>query len=171
MSFNKISVDSIEPVGPSDENIPPGAEANSVGDVRVLSDKLETDGLSVNHYELDPGESFTVSIHKHEVQEELFYIFSGVVTFESESETMAVESGEIIRIPPKTFQLGTNYGDKQATSLALGAPRKYEEKTEWLVYCEECGDRTVHVFGETEAEGEYRYECTDCGSETYRVSG
>ena len=171
MSFKKATVDSVEPVGPSDEDIPPGAEASSVGDIRVLTDKLDTDDLSVNHYELGPGESFTVSIHKHDVQEELFYILSGTVTFESESEKVTVESGEIIRIPPGTFQLGTNYGDKPATSLALGAPREYEEKTEWLIDCEECGHRTVHVFGEAEAEREYRYECTDCGSETYRVSG
>lgn len=66
------------------------------------------------------------------------------------------EAGEIIRIPPGTFQLGTNYGD--------------EEETEWLVDCEECGERTIHIFGEAETDGEYRYECTECGGETYRVS-
>jgi len=170
MSFEKVTIDAVEPVGPRDEDIPPGAEADSVGGIRVLSDELDTDGISVNYYELTPGESFTVSIHRHGVQKELFYIVSGTVTFESESEEMTVESGEIIRIPPGTFQLGTNYGDEPATGLALGVPREYEEETEWLVECEECGHRTVHIFSEAEVDGEYRYECADCGSETYRVS-
>lgn len=170
MSFEKVTIDAVEPVGPSDEDIPPGAEADSVGGIRVLSDELDTDGVSVNYYELNPGESFTVSIHRHGVQEELFYIVSGTVTFESEEERTTVESGEIIRIPPGTFQLGTNYGDEPATGLALGAPRDYEEETEWLVECGECGNRTVHIFGEAEVAGEFRYECTDCGGETYRVS-
>lgn len=170
MSFKKVTIETVEPVGPSDEDIPPGAVANSVGGIRALSDELDTNGVSVNHYELDPGESFTVSIHRHGVQEELFYIVSGTVTFKSDAEETTVEAGEIIRIPPGEFQLGTNTGEDRATGLAIGAPRDYEEETEWLVLCEECGERTVHLFDEAETEGEYRYECTSCGSETYRVS-
>jgi len=170
MPYQKVTIDAVDPVGPSDEDIPPGAEADSVGGIRVLTDELDTDNVSINQYELAPGESFTVSIHRHDVQEELFYIESGTVTFESEATETTVEAGEIIRIPPGTFQLGTNNGDEQATGLAIGAPREYEEETEWLVDCEECGERTIHIFGETETDGEYRYECTDCGVETYRVS-
>lgn len=170
MPFKKVTIEEVNQVGPDKEDIPPGAKADSVGGIRVLSEKLDIEDVSVNHYELAPGESFTVSIHRHGVQEELFYIISGSVTFESDSEEMTVESGELIRIPPRTFQLGTNYDDELATGLAIGAPREYEEETEWLIDCDECGQRTVHVFGEADAEGEYRYECTNCGGETYRVS-
>jgi uncharacterized cupin superfamily protein len=170
MPFEKVTIDAVELVGPSDEAVPPGAEADSVGGVRILSDGLDTDSVSINQYELNPGESSTVSIHRHWVQEELFYIVSGTVTFESQSAEMAAEAGEIVRIPPGTFQLGTNEGDDQATALAIGAPQEYEEETEWLVDCEVCGDRTINVYGEAEADGEYRFECIDCGNETFRVS-
>lgn len=170
MSFKKVTIEAVEPVGPNDEQIPPSAAADSVGAIRALSDELDTDGVSINHYELAPGESFTVSIHRHGVQEELFYIESGTVTFESDEAETTVKAGEIIRIPPGTFQLGTNHGDDPATGLAIGAPREYEEETEWLVGCTECGGQTVHVFGESEADGQYRYECTNCGTETFRVS-
>ncbi|WP_284012612.1 cupin domain-containing protein [Halobaculum litoreum] len=136
----------------------------------MLSDELDTDGVSVNHYTLDPGESFRVSTHRHGVQEEIFYIVSGAVTFGSDAAETTVEAGELVRIPPGTSQLGTNDGDTPATGLAIGAPREYEEETEWLVECPDCDERTVHTFGEAATEGEYRYECTGCGHETYRVS-
>ena len=68
MPFKKVAIEAVEPVGPNDEQIPPGAEADSVGAIRVLTGALDTDGVSINHYEFAPGESFTVSIHGHGVR-------------------------------------------------------------------------------------------------------
>jgi mannose-6-phosphate isomerase-like protein (cupin superfamily) len=82
-------------LSPPDENIPDGAIADSVGDARSLTGTLDTTGLSMNYYGLVPGENFTVSSHRHSVQEELFYIQSGTATFETE---ITVNAGEVLRL-------------------------------------------------------------------------
>lgn len=168
--MEKVTIEDIEPLSPPDENIPDGAMAESVGGARPLSESLDTTGLSINYYELAPGESFTVSSHRHSNQEELFYIQSGTATFETEIGDVTVNAGEIIHVPPKTFQLGTNRGDERVTALTLGAPREYLGETQWLVDCDECSERTAHIFEEREEEDEYVYRCTDCDTETYRIS-
>lgn len=167
--MKKVNIEEIDPVAPPDENIPNEAMANSVGDARPLSEPLDTTGLSINYYELEPGESFTVSSHRHSTQEELFYIQSGTATFETENGDVEVSAGEIVRFPPGTFQLGTNYGDEPVTAITLGAPREYQAETEWLVDCDDCGERTVHVFKEAQKD-EFVYHCTECDTETYRGS-
>ena len=126
--MEKVTVEDVEPLAPSDENIPEGAMAESIGGARPLSEPLNATELSINHYELAPGESFAHSSHQHSNQEELFYVQSGTVTFETEHEDLTVDAGEILRVPPETFQLGTNHGDERVTALALGAPGEYEEK-------------------------------------------
>lgn len=70
--MEKVTVETVEPRSPPDENVPEGAMAESVGGARMLSEPLGTDGLAINHYELAPGESFAHSAHRHEQQEELF---------------------------------------------------------------------------------------------------
>lgn len=182
MPYEKVTIDDVNRMGPPDENIPPGADAGTAAAARVLTPHLGVEGFSINHYTVAPGESFTISTHRHEVQEELFYVTSGVATFrvgggpdvEGEPETVDVEAGEVIRIAPGTFQLGTNEGEATVEALALGAPQEYEAVTEWVLPCENCGERTVHVFGpanpEAEDPEEFVYECTACGAETYRIS-
>lgn len=182
MPYEKVTIEEVDPMGPPDENIPPGADADTAAAPRVLTPQLGAEGLSINHYTVAPGESFTIATHRHEVQEELFYVISGVATFrvgggpdvEGEPETVEVRAGEVLWVAPGTFQLGTNEGEKPVEALALGAPREYEAVTEWVLPCEDCGERTVHVFGpadpEAEAPEEFVHECTACGGETYRVS-
>ena len=168
--MKKVAIEDTEPVAPPDENIPEGAMADSIGDARQLSEPLDATGLSINYYELAPGESFAHSSHRHSTQEEVFYIQSGTVTFETESVDMMVDAGEIVRVPPGTFQLGTNYGDERVTAIALGAPREYEENTRYLVDCEECGERTAQVFEHVGGKDEFICRCTDCDTETHRIS-
>lgn len=183
--MEKVSIDDIEPLSPDARDVPDGARADAVGGARILTDPLGTTDLSINHYELEPGESFSVSTHRHGTQEELFYVISGTATFEigdgearsvsdnrsrSDDGVVTVGAGEVVRIPPGTFQFGTNDGNEPVTALALGAPRDYEDETEWLVRCEDCDERTVHVFEETAETGEYVYRCRNCEGETFRVS-
>lgn len=167
--MEKVSIADVEPMAPSDEYVPEGAVATSVGDARPLTEALGATGLSINHYELEPGESFWITIHRHGTQEELFYVLSGTVTFETVDEDLTVEEDEVLRVPPGTYQLGTNTGDVPATALALGSPRDYEDETELLVDCPDCGERTIHRI-ENPAEGEYVYRCDACDGETFRAS-
>ncbi|RRJ29956.1 cupin domain-containing protein [Halocatena pleomorpha] len=168
--MEKVTIKDIEPQSPPDENIPNGAMASSIGDARLLSEPLGTIGLAINYYELDPGESFAHSSHRHSNQEEVFYIQSGTVTFETETGKITVTAGEILHIPPGTFQFGINHGDEQVTAITLGAPREYEENTQYLIDCDECGERTTQVFERLEEQNEFITRCTDCDTETHRIS-
>lgn len=167
MTVDRTGMRSIDPttvdgVSVPDERIPAGVLADSLGSVRKLSAELDADGFAVNHYELAPGQSFTIAPHAHTDQEELFVVLSGDVTFEGDEESETVGSGELLYVPPGTYQLGTNHGDQTATALALGVPREYPGDTHWQMTCEACDDVTVHDVVETE-DGE-AYECTACGT-------
>jgi uncharacterized cupin superfamily protein len=135
--------------------------------MRPLTDALGATDLALNYYELEPGDSFAFVYHVHEVQEEIFYVQSGTVTFETEDDPIAVEAGEIVRLPPGEYQRGTNEGDERVEALALGAPLEYGEQIK-LRDCSECGERTDNRI-ETAEDGAERFaHCKDCGTETGR---
>lgn len=138
--------------------------------MRQLTTLLETSDFAINYYELEPGDSFAFAYHRHEVQEEVFYVQSGVATFETESGEVDVKAGEIIRFPPGEFQRGWNFGDDQVIALALGAPLEYGEQTK-LRDCLECGESTDHALerrsdSDTSNGGVVVAICKDCGTET-----
>ncbi|MCO8246550.1 MULTISPECIES: cupin domain-containing protein [unclassified Haladaptatus] len=143
-------------------------ESGSMGDAdrRGLSDPLETEDMSINHYALEPGEAFSGGLHTHLDQEEIFYIVSGTATFETkpepdaESEIAEVGAGEAIRFPAGEYQQGRNESDDDVVALALGAPR---DSTEVRVAqpCPEC-ESDVLAFGMGD-DGMY-LECPDCGT-------
>lgn len=166
----------VEGMSPPAEQLPDGVMADAVGTVRLLSDQLGTTHLAINQYELAPGESFTISAHAHAEQEELFVVLSGQITFETgpaaadgestdagdAENAVVVSAGELLRVPPGEFQLGTNRDSEPATALALGAPKEYAEGGQWKFVCADCGTYTVHDHrtGEDEA-----YVCLACGAE------
>jgi uncharacterized cupin superfamily protein len=168
--MEKVAIEDIEPQSPEDENIPDGAMANSIGDARLLSEALGTTGLAINYYELEPGESFAHSSHRHSNQEEVFYIQSGTATFRTETGDTTVDAGEILRVPPGTFQFGINDEDEPVTAITLGAPREYEEDTQYLIDCAECGERTPQVFELLDDQNEFIARCTDCKTISHRIS-
>lgn len=137
----------------------------SAGDVfRPLSGLLGTTDVAINYYELGSGDSFGYCYHRHHEQEEVFYIQSGTVTFETENGDVPVEAGEVVRFPPGEFQRGTNRGDKRVVALALGAPQE-EGKTDLRRECSNCGERTEHEIKRPE-EGTVVTYCRVCGAET-----
>ncbi|MFH5798062.1 cupin domain-containing protein [Haladaptatus sp. CMAA 1911] len=143
-------------------------ESGGMGDAdrRGLSDALETEDMSLNHYALEPGEAFSGGLHTHLDQEEVFYIVEGTATFEikpeadAESETVEVGSGEAIRFPAGEYQQGRNESDDDVVALALGAPR---DSTDVRVAqpCPEC-ESDVLAFNMGD-DGIY-LECPDCGT-------
>jgi len=170
-----VDVEEIEPRSPPDENVPDGAMATSVGDARPLSEPLGTTGLAINRYELAPGESFALSAHRHERQEEVFYVLSGTATFlfpgdGVDTDETSVAAGEALRVPPGTFQFGVNRGEEPVTALALGAPREYQGTNEYLVDCPDCDERTTHTIDRDDTAGQAVFRCTDCDGETHRIT-
>lgn len=157
--MKKIRIDDID--------IPPSTSPADI--VRPLSEALGTTGLSINYFEITPGESFGYAYHRHNDQEEVFYVQSGTATFETESGDVDVESGGVIRFAPGEFQLGTNQGDERVTAIALGAPRGSEE-IEYFIECPDCDERTVQPLEPMNEEGEIVIRCSECGTETERFT-
>jgi uncharacterized cupin superfamily protein len=136
---------------------------------RSLTRALGTEDLSINYYELEPGESFAFGYHRHEGQEEVFYLLSGEATFETESGEVVAEAGEAIRFAPGEWQQGWNRGEEPVRALALGAPRESGETTV-LRECPTCEERTGQEVRRAEDADALVTRCLECGTETGRFT-
>jgi mannose-6-phosphate isomerase-like protein (cupin superfamily) len=178
--MEKVSLDDLTATAPPDENVPEGALASSIGDVRQLTDALGVTGFSFNHFELAPGDSSAHSMHRHPEQEEVFYVLDGTVTVERPAgePDVEVDADEVVRVPPDTSQFVVNRGEEPATMLAFGAPREYQAEGRYLMTCSTCGERTEQTFGLEEGTGDgptaetasraIVCECLECGEESHR---
>ncbi|QLG50803.1 cupin domain-containing protein [Natrinema halophilum] len=136
---------------------------------RSLSNALGAEHLAMNHYVLDPDESFGFGYHRHADQEEIFYVLEGTATFETEDGDVAVSAGEAIRFAPGEWQLGRNETDEQVVALALGAPAETDE-IDVLRTCPDCGERRSVRIEPTPDRDALVAICEDCGAETVRHS-
>lgn len=153
--MNHIAIDAVEPI-----------DSTSPADtVRVLTDPLGTESMAINVFDLNPGETIGYALHRHLDQEEVFYVVDGCVTFETDSDDVTVKAGEMVRFAPGEYQLGRNTGDGRARVVALGAPRDTED-VEYLIDCDDCGERTVQVPEVSETERTVTIRCTACGTVT-----
>jgi len=138
---------------------------------RSLTKALGATDVALNHYVLEPGESFAFGYHEHDDQEEMFYVVEGEATFETGGrdggETVTVGAGEAVRFAPGEWQQGWNRGDEQVVALAIGAPQESGETT-ILRECADCGERTEQEIQQTEAKDALVTLCLDCGAETGR---
>jgi uncharacterized cupin superfamily protein len=148
---------------------------------RPLSNALGAEDVTVNHYELAPGESFAFGYHRHEGQEELFYVLEGTATFEtgepqrgsesasgdaaSENGETSVAEGEAVRFEAGEWQQGRNETDERVVALAIGAPPEMGETT-ILRECPDCDDRTPQDVQRADDGGGLVTVCEDCGAET-----
>lgn len=137
--------------------------------MRQLTEPLGLTDFAMNYYEMEPGDSFAFAYHKHEVQEEVFYVLSGTATFETESGDVEVEAGEVIRFDREEFQRGWNRGTERVRAIALGAPLEYGRQVK-LRYCASCGEETdSRLEGEMEAGDAVTVSyCRTCGTENGR---
>lgn len=136
---------------------------------RVLGPALETTDVAVNYYELEPDDSFGFGYHRHSDQEEVFYVMTGTVTFETEDGDVRVGPDEAVRFEPGEWQLGTNEGDERVVALAVGAPKDSGE-TEMVRACPDCETRTEQTIDWADDGEALVTLCVDCGAETGRFS-
>jgi uncharacterized cupin superfamily protein len=136
---------------------------------RSLTKALGTEDVSMNYYELEPGESFAFGYHSHAGQEEVFYVMDGEATFETDEGEETVGAGEAVRFAPGEWQQGWNRGEDRVTALAIGAPQESGE-TDILRECPDCGERTEQEIGRAEDADALVTHCLDCGAETGRFT-
>lgn len=134
-----------------------------------VSNALGAEHLALNHYVLEPGDSFGFGYHRHSDQEELFYVLEGTATFETAEGGVEVSAGEAIRFAPGEWQLGSNETDERVVALAIGAPEDTGE-TEIVRECPECGERQNVRIEPTEDRDALVALCEACGAETVRHS-
>ena len=134
---------------------------------RPIADALDAENISINYYELAPGDSFAFGYHSHGRQEELFYLLSGTATFETDDGDVTVESGEALRFAPGERQQGHNRGEERVVALALGAPRD-SSGGDLFRDCPDCGERTPHGLEKRNAARLAITTCKECGAETGR---
>lgn len=77
-----------------------------------LLDSLVTDDLAINYYELALGQQFGFDVHRHNDQEEVFYVQAGTVTFELAHGEIEVGPGEVIRFATGDSNGSTNNPDE-----------------------------------------------------------
>ena len=134
---------------------------------RPLTDALGATDVSLNYFELAPDDSFAFGYHAHADQEEVFYVQSGTVTFETEDGEAEVGSGEVVRFAPGEYQRGINLGDDRVVALALGAPQEGGD-LDMRRECPDCGERTSNDIERAEDGDGLVTRCEDCGGETGR---
>lgn len=141
--------------------------------MRELTGPLGSTDVAVNYFELEPGDSFSFAYHRHEIQEEIFYIQEGTATFQVESGSVTIGAGEVIRFGPGEFQRGWNRTDEPLTALAFGAPLEYGSVVR-LRDCTVCGTMTDNDLDREPATGGFDDEeiviatCKECGEQTGR---
>ena len=153
--MKRVTVDDVE------NSIQPAAV------MRPLTDALGLTDVAINHYELEPGDSFAFAYHSHEVQEEVFYVISGTATFETEDGPVEVGPREVVRFDRGEFQRGWNRGDEPVRALAIGAPLAYGTQSK-LRYCAECDAETDADLSGAADEEAVVAQCVECGAETGR---
>ncbi len=136
---------------------------------RPVSRALGTEHVAMNYFELALGEAFAGGLHAHGDQEEIFYVLSGVATFEvgRERDRVDVAAGELIRFAPGEFQsaLVREDADERVVAWAFGAPgaRHDWDAIETIADCAACGDERPHATELTD-EGRFRFTCRECGT-------
>ena len=132
---------------------------------RPLTAALGATDLALNYYELAPGDSFAFGYHAHGEQEEVFYVQSGTVTFETEGGPVEVGPGELVRFAPGEYQRGVNRRDGRVVALALGAPKESGD-LDMQRNCPDCDERTENSIRRAEDDEGLVTVCEECGAET-----
>jgi uncharacterized cupin superfamily protein len=132
---------------------------------RPLTRALDATDLALNYYELAPGDSFAFGYHAHSDQEEVFYVQSGTVTFETEDGPVEVGPGEVVRFAPGEYQRGVNRSSDRVVALVLGAPRESGD-LDLRRNCPECDERTANGIRRADDGQGLVTVCEDCGEET-----
>jgi len=87
---------------------------------------LETDSLSVIEERIPSGAGEVM--HYHERAQQLFYILSGVATFETDGVEMTVQKGEGYQVRPGERHRIRNLGTEDLHFLVVSEPRSHGDR-------------------------------------------
>ena len=115
----------------------------------------------------DPGEQLPWGYHRHPDHEELFYVVSGTLRFETPDGDYRVDAGDAFYVEPDSPQKGVAVGDDPAVVVATGAPKASDDAVV-AEECPACGETTDRTHEESVEGGEQVYHlfCAACGERT-----
>jgi mannose-6-phosphate isomerase-like protein (cupin superfamily) len=87
---------------------------------------LRTDSLSVIQERMPPGTS--EQMHYHERAQQVFYIISGIASFEIEGEVKTVMPNQSLHIPPKTKHRILNNRETDLHFLVISEPKTHGDR-------------------------------------------
>jgi len=87
---------------------------------------LKTESLSVIREKMPPGTAEQLHFHLHAQQ--LFYMLSGVATFEIDGKATVVNAGESIHIPKTLKHCIANRSDKDLEFLVISEPKAHGDR-------------------------------------------
>jgi mannose-6-phosphate isomerase-like protein (cupin superfamily) len=112
MPYQKASISDAESVLPDD------AQAKMF----MLKDALDTDEVAFTLFTMEPGSEGEAHHHRHDEQEEVYYVVEGGVDVQFENTTESLDEREAIRIDPEEERQIRNR-DHYSELLLVGAPR------------------------------------------------
>jgi mannose-6-phosphate isomerase-like protein (cupin superfamily) len=87
---------------------------------------LRTDSLSVIQERMPPATS--EQLHYHEHTQQVFYILSGMATFEVEGEIKTVHPNQSIHVPKSNKHRILNNGDTDLHFLVISEPKSHGDR-------------------------------------------
>jgi mannose-6-phosphate isomerase-like protein (cupin superfamily) len=84
---------------------------------------LKSDSLSVIQEKMPPGTS--EQLHFHEHAQQLFYMLSGVATFEIDGQAVVINAKESIYIPKMTKHCIANKSEQVLEFLVISEPKSH----------------------------------------------
>lgn len=119
MAYDVTSIDDV-----------PAVDLGSIGDVEMEPDvrrvqaELDTENMVVNVWEFEEGDAMVH--HRHEEQEELYYVINGEFRLKvgdaGETEELSFSEGEFFAAEPETERSYRCVSEDGGTVLSIGAP-------------------------------------------------
>lgn len=96
---------------------------------------LDSDELSVIQERMPPGTK--EEMHFHEMAQQVFYILSGVASFEVNGESHSVSASESLHVPAKTWHRISNQSNEDLHFVLVSQPKARGDRIDIVDYTEE----------------------------------
>lgn len=95
---------------------------------------LRSDSLSVIQEQMPPGTS--EQLHYHHKAQQVFYVLSGVATFQLNNENLVVTANQSIHVPEKTLHCISNLHAEPLSFIVVSQPKAHGDRVDIVPYTE-----------------------------------
>jgi len=100
------------------EEVPDAFGGEYPGTMRFLTGPLDAEQVAVTHRDMPPGSGGKGGYgHRHNTQEEIYFVVSGRLQFKLDDEIVDVDGGSAVRVAPEVARSVWNEGPDDAQLL------------------------------------------------------